>query len=103
MSIATGKGDRGSTSSTVCGMPTLKNNPRIEAYGTIDELNSVLGVVRSKNKHRWLEEILQRLQRDLFVAGADLATPLAGLPTGRITPRIKAGHVAYQEEQLAIW
>ncbi len=53
-----------------------KTHPRIEAYGTVDELNSVIGVVRTvaelpQSYHPWLE----RIQNDLFDVGADIAAP----------------------------
>lgn len=57
-----------------------KDNIRVEAYGTVDELNSLLGVVRSyalpEQAQAWLEEI----QNKLFVIGADLATPMDSSP-----------------------
>lgn len=76
MKIYTKKGD-GGTTSLFGGKKVKKNDSRIEAYGTVDELNSILGVVLtyplSEDGHR----LLQHLQHQLFILGADLATPLS--------------------------
>src|SRR5690606_31488487 len=53
-----------------------KNYALIEAYGTVDELNSQLGMVRALQATKEIEAIAETLQADLFVLGADLATPL---------------------------
>jgi len=74
MKIYTRKGDRGETS-LFGGTRVTKDSLRIEAYGSVDELNSVLGVVRSLNPPDEIDRILQSVQDDLFVLGADLATP----------------------------
>ena len=60
-----------------------KDSPRVEAYGTIDELNSVVGLARVFNEerlgegeaHRFLDEILRKIQDELFDLGSELATP----------------------------
>lgn len=51
-----------------------KDSLRVEAYGSVDELNSVLGVARAFLKDKELNLLLAELQRDLFVVGADLAS-----------------------------
>jgi cob(I)alamin adenosyltransferase len=74
--IYTKKGDDGTTSLWYGGR-VAKTDARTEAYGSIDEANSALGVARSlcgSRKHRDLGSDLLQLQRDLFVAGAELAT-----------------------------
>lgn len=53
----------------------MKNSPRIEAYGTVDELNSSIGFVRSQKVSDLAQEHLEQIQNDLFILGADLATP----------------------------
>lgn len=75
MKIYTKTGDKGDTS-LFGGKRLPKDDLRIEAYGTVDELNSLLGVCRSLKPPADLEAILDRLQQDLFVLGADLATPI---------------------------
>jgi cob(I)alamin adenosyltransferase len=74
MKIYTKKGDRGQTS-LFGGTKIMKNDDRIEAYGTVDELNSVIGMVLSHPLTTDGEEILQEIQHQLFILGADLATP----------------------------
>lgn len=53
-----------------------KSHLRVEAYGTIDELNSVLGIVRAAAPSSRTDNWLDKLQKQLFHLGADLATPL---------------------------
>jgi cob(I)alamin adenosyltransferase len=81
MSIATTHGDRGQTG-LIGGLRISKADLRVEAYGTVDELNAVLGFARSictnKEIHDWTEEI----QRTLFRLGSGLATP----PESKKTP-----------------
>src|SRR5688500_12220827 len=52
-----------------------KDHPRVEAYGDIDELNAVLGMVRAAEMMPRIDEVLVPVQRDLFAIGALLATP----------------------------
>jgi cob(I)alamin adenosyltransferase len=80
--VYTRTGDGGETA-LVGGRRVAKDAPRIEAYGTIDELNAVIGLARvfnaeqlKKSKdHRWLDEVFRRLQNELFDLGSELATP----------------------------
>lgn len=74
MKIYTRTGDRGDTS-LFGGQRVPKDALRIEAYGTADELNSVIGMVRADNAEPALDATLERVQDELFVLGADLATP----------------------------
>jgi cob(I)alamin adenosyltransferase len=76
MSIYTKTGDKGDTS-LFGGQRVPKDALRIEAYGTIDELNSVLGMIRSENSNAEIDRMLGEIQNSLFVLGADLATPRA--------------------------
>ncbi len=75
MKIYTKRGDSGDTS-LFAGGRVSKNHSRVEAYGTVDELNSLLGLARalgaSERGDLWLTEV----QNQLFHLGADLATPL---------------------------
>jgi cob(I)alamin adenosyltransferase len=75
MKIYTKTGDKGDTSLNG-GKRLPKSSLRIEAYGTVDELNSHLGVVRTFHPAADLDAILDQLQHALFVLGTDLATPL---------------------------
>ncbi len=81
MSIYTRTGDTGKTS-LFSGERVDKDALRVEAYGTLDELNSVLGLARRQCRDPKVIEILERTQHDLFTAGADLATR----PGGRFEP-----------------
>lgn len=74
MKIYTKKGDQGQTS-LFGGQTVAKNEKRIDAYGTVDELNSVIGVVRAHNVDAQIDDWLNTVQHQLFVLGSDLATP----------------------------
>lgn len=72
--IYTKTGDDGSTG-LASGPRRRKHDLRVEAYGTVDETNAALGVVRLAGLPAELDVILARIQNDLFDLGADLATP----------------------------
>jgi len=80
--VYTRTGDRGETA-LVGGRRVPKDSLCIVVYGTIDELNAVVGLVRTFNEerladgehHRWLDEALRRIQNELFDLGSELATP----------------------------
>lgn len=74
MKIYTKKGDRGQTS-LFGGQTVPKFATRIEAYGTVDELNSLLGVIRTYPIQESSDSWLNTIQHQLFVLGSDLATP----------------------------
>jgi cob(I)alamin adenosyltransferase len=75
MKIYTKTGDSGETS-LFSGGRVPKKHLRVEAYGTVDELNSVIGVARAHQPHSQTDVWLERVQNQLFHMGADLATPL---------------------------
>jgi len=79
MKIYTKTGDKGETS-LHGGKRVRKDSLRIVTYGTVDELNSHLGVVRSFNTVKKIDVLLHDVQRDLFTLGADLATPATSGP-----------------------
>jgi len=72
MKIYTRTGDSGETG-LFGGARIMKNTPVVEAYGTIDELNALLGVARAKEFPKELESDLELIQNQLFVLGAELA------------------------------
>jgi cob(I)alamin adenosyltransferase len=74
MSISTKQGDGGQTG-LAGGVRVSKSNLRVEAYGTVDELNASLGLARSFCQDRDLAEKTLKIQRELFQVGAALATP----------------------------
>lgn len=74
MSIATKRGDGGQTG-LAGGIRVSKSSLRVEAYGTVDELNSMLGMARSHCEDENLRERTKSIQRELFRIGSALATP----------------------------
>ena len=74
MKIYTKTGDKGDTS-LFGGTRVKKNHIRIEAYGTVDELNSYIGLIRDQEIDRETVKSLIKIQNDLFTLGAMLATP----------------------------
>ena len=74
MSIATTRGDAGQTS-LAGGVRVSKAAVRVEAYGTVDELNAALGLARSCCRHPEIVELATSIQRELFKVGSALATP----------------------------
>ena len=74
MKIYTRTGDRGETS-LFGGARVAKNDARIDAYGTVDELSSFVGVARTAPLPEGMTTILEQVQRDLFEVGAHLASP----------------------------
>jgi cob(I)alamin adenosyltransferase len=76
----TRRGDKGETS--LYGAKRVqKDDPLVEAYGTIDELNSLIGVIIAGSKDKRLVASLTKVQRLLFVAGADAACELKSVST----------------------
>lgn len=82
--IYTKTGDDGSTG-LIGGKRISKSNQRIIAYGTVDELNSSIGIVLSSKLDDDIHDILEKIQNDLFVVGADLANPDLKISSNRIT------------------
>jgi len=74
MKIYTKTGDAGQTG-LFGGGRVSKDDPRVEAYGDVDELNAQLGVARAVEIMPRIDEVLVPIQRDLFSIGALLATP----------------------------
>lgn len=83
MSIATKTGDGGSTG-LAGGIRVSKADLRVESYGTVDELNTVLGFARSICTHDEIKAWTETIQRTLFRVGSALATP----PESRKTPPV---------------
>lgn len=74
MKIYTKTGDTGETG-LFAGPRVRKDDPRIEAYGAVDELNAVLGLARCEPLPPAVEQIIAAVQNDLFAVGAELASP----------------------------
>jgi cob(I)alamin adenosyltransferase len=97
MKIYTKTGDKGETA-LFGGERVPKDALRIEAYGSVDELNSIIGVIRSLKPHRSIDNTLGKIQHQLFELGADLATPAAY--HSPLIPRIKKSHSASLEKVI---
>ncbi len=82
--IYTRGGDAGETS-LGDGTRTSKLDLRIAAYGTVDELNSALGLVLAADGHEEIGDVLTRVQNELFDLGADLSVPLENEGRLRVT------------------
>ncbi len=87
LKIYTKTGDDGTTG-LQGDLRVSKSNPRIIAYGTIDEANAQLGVVLSNKLDKDIEEVLIQIQNELFVAGADLSNPNLQDDKNRITSQM---------------
>lgn len=74
LKIYTRTGDEGDTG-LFGGGRVPKDDPRVEAYGEVDELNAAIGLARSIESMTRIDEVLAPVQRDLFSIGALLATP----------------------------
>lgn len=103
MKVYTKTGDAGTTG--LFGGPRVpKSDSRIDAYGTVDELNAVLGEIRAETARSAegaaadrLDDLLDRVQHELFTLGADLATPAdASAAVTRVAPE----HVARLEHDI---
>jgi cob(I)alamin adenosyltransferase len=96
MKIYTKTGDDGTTGLLGSGR-VPKDDARIDAYGTIDELNAALGLARSQGLDTEADALVAQLQDDLFVAGSALADPA---PTGRFYHAIDDKHVSRIEAAI---
>jgi cob(I)alamin adenosyltransferase len=101
--IYTKTGDDGTTSLGDMSR-TSKNDPRLEAYATVDEANSSIGVVLALGNlnNPTIQALLIRIQNDLFDVGADLCTPVIDDP--KIEPlRVLASQIDYLEQQIDLY
>ncbi len=96
MGVYTKIGDKGKTTFFGCGL-VQKNDPRIEAFGALDELNSVIGLTLAFVEDEKLTPILTKMQHDLFQVGSDLAG--SALEENAL-PRIKEDHVKELETHI---
>ena len=96
MKIYTRGGDDGTTG-LYGGKRLKKNNARLHTYGSVDELNACLGIVRTRDIPKDIDDELMHIQERLFVLGADLATPV---DTKIGVPRIAAADTKELEEWI---
>ncbi len=100
MKIYTKTGDLGDTG-LFGGRRVPKHNLRIEAYGTVDETNAVLGLAVSRCTDPELLNTIHRVQSELFSVGADLATPL-DVQSSYIV-RVNADDIQRLESEIDAW
>jgi len=81
---------------------TSKNDPRLEAFATVDEANSYLGVVLLHVNNPDIKDLLIKIQNNMFDVGADLCTPVVDNP--KIKPlRVTQEQIDYLEKQIDIY
>ena len=97
--IYTRTGDNGTTA-LVSGERRPKYDLRIEAYGTVDETNACIGLARLQTKGHDVNDMLGRIQNDLFDLGADLATPAGDKPLPHEPLRITESQVERIEHEI---
>jgi cob(I)alamin adenosyltransferase len=96
--IYTKTGDLGKTS-LIGGTKVPKNNIRIEAYGTVDELNSFIGLTADQLTHQALKDILKEIQDRLFTIGSSLACDPDKEPKLKI-PDLKESDITLLEHEI---
>jgi len=95
MKIYTKTGDAGETG-LWGGQRVAKDALRVQAYGTVDECNAAIGVARTHALPTDLDALLQEIQNQLFVVGADLATP----GSAASIPRVGEGETSFLEDAI---
>lgn len=99
MSIVTQKGDQGATR-LIYGETVSKAHEQVEAYGGIDELNAFLGQARAACEHQPTKDVLEHIQRDSFIIGAELATPAAR--THQLKQRVDESMTQWLDAEIAV-
>jgi len=99
MKIYTKGGDNGETG-LFGGERVSKDSPRIEAYGTVDELNSFIGLALIEAKNSKVKDILGKIQNILFVLGSDLSAPNNEKNKNYNIPRISKIHSEEIEKEI---
>ena len=97
MKIYTKTGDKGETS-LFGGQRVLKDDLRVECYGTIDELNSLLGLAITEVSESEIIKVIQKIQNDLFDLGSELATPIN--KNIKNIPQISPDNISYLENGI---
>jgi cob(I)alamin adenosyltransferase len=99
MRIYTRRGDSGETE-LLGGVRVSKDSPRLDAIGTLDELNAVLGLARAQRLPEDLDGLVERLQNELLIAGAELAAVPSAAPA---VQSISARHVEAVEADIDLF
>ena len=96
--IYTKTGDSGETG-LFGGGRVGKDDPRVDAYGDVDELNACLGMARSHGLDKEMDALAARLQEELFTVGSMLATP-QGSKAEQHIPKVRAEWVKAMEDAM---
>ena len=104
MKIYTKTGDKGTTA-LYGGTRVKKYNLRIDSYGTVDELNSYIGLIKDQKISDTVKEVLLRIQNELFTLGAMLATPpeKENLKSGKERlniPKVNENSITFLENEI---
>ena len=99
LKIYTKKGDEGQTS-LYRGGKVSKDSRRVKAYGAVDELSSFMGLAITYDLSAQVADALLRVQNDLFIIGADLATPEASVKSGDRVSRLEQNAEMFLEEAI---
>ncbi len=99
MKIYTKTGDQGETG-LIGGARVGKDRIRVAAYGDVDELNALLGLVRAQTAEASLRRLLHAVQRDLFALGAQLADPAARVGTRKKKAAVTESNVRRLERAI---
>ena len=99
MKIYTRRGDAGETDLLGSGR-VAKDDPRVEAYGEVDELNAALGLCAAASPHADLRELLGGIQAALFALGAYLASPDEARRERAAIPGVSDGEVEALEKRI---
>ncbi len=99
MKIYTKTGDKGMTS-LFGGERVWKDNLRIDAYGSVDETNTFIGLALTEIEDKNLTETLTAIQSKLFVVGSDLASPLKTTKDNPHIPRVQQSFIEDVEKEI---
>ncbi|MDK2919262.1 MAG: hypothetical protein PWQ37_1995 [Candidatus Petromonas sp.] len=95
--VYTKTGDKGETG-LLGGSRIWKDDLRVSCYGTLDEANSMIGVANSLIKNEDIKKILNKIQKELFILGAELASDDRG--TDYLKDKIGKDHIRYLEDSI---
>lgn len=101
MKLYTGFGDQGKTS-LWGGEVVLKNDPRVTAYGTLDELNSIVGLIRSINDVAEIDVVLQNRQNEIFNLSSEIAAS-SNKQEVNLPDKISSEQIQALESEMDIW
>ena len=100
MSIVTKRGDSGKTS-LCCGTRVMKDDIRVETCGSLDEVSSFLGMAKCLIRKKDLKDIVESIQKDLFLIGSEVATSPKAIK--KIKKRICDKEVRYLENRIGMF